>query len=144
MAASRRGNVSFEVEMEIRGLAEGDIIEISNGEHHEVIRVKRVNIETKHNDQCFNVPLTMYRKVIKKKTKDEKNKELDLKREEYKTLKPGEPFYFVSNGVKEAVLLYFMHLEPGKIVGKSPVGDRTWRIDEAMYGGKVKMPAFTK
>ncbi|MNV75782.1 hypothetical protein D3C71_1690990 [compost metagenome] len=145
--ARGRGDVTFEVELEIRGLGEGDVIEISNGgiiQHHEVIRVKRVNIETKYNGGIYNIPFILYKKTIKKIDPMEALKKLNENREEYKTLKPGEPFFFKANNGKDAILLYFMHLEPGRIVGKSPVGDRTWRIDETMYGGKIQMPVFTR
>lgn len=137
---SGRGNVSWEIAMEINKLREGDQIEVSNGgvkEVHTVRRVKRVNIETMYQGKPYNVPFVAFVSIVKKADQLER---LNEKREEFRTLKPGEPFWYKANNGKDAVLLYFKGFKPGKIVGQSPLDNVQWTISESMYGGKVNVP----
>jgi len=112
----------------LNGLKRGDVVQLSNGEIAQFVRLKQKKFIGIINGKNYDIPVPMFVEVL------EKVEEQDLS-EEYLSLKAGEPFYIEQKG--NAMLFYFERIEAGRIIGKNPISGGTARIDVSLYAGKV-------
>lgn len=105
----------------LRELNLGDVVKCSNGHEYEFIRLKKSKFIGKRSGQSYDIPVEMYRELVRKAEKTAFDPH---------TLEQGELFYIL-NPKQEAILYRFKYMiNAERIMAENPV-----------TGGGVRMPA---
>lgn len=120
--------------IDVLKLNEGDKIKLTNGDEMIFIRVKKTNFIATMNGSSYNVPISMFDKVMEEVDLKSKN---DQKLNVLSDLKKGDWFYINKNG--RAVCFKFEKIENGKIIGIEPISGSRTRIDISFDIAKIEM-----
>ena len=120
--------VNHEKWEQVRQLNQGDIIELTDGDECEFVRLKQKKFIGIMNGKTYDIPVNMFVKVIKKAESIE---------DKLANLEEGELFYIQGNSGR-AYLYKFLRLKGNKIIGINPISKTKTTIDRDMYVGKVK------
>ena len=120
--------VNHEKWEQVRQLNRGDIIELTNGDECEFVRLKQKKFIGIMNGTTYDIPVNMFAEVIKKAESIE---------EKLANLKKDDLFYIQGNSGR-AYLFKFLKLKGNKIIGINPISKTKTTIDREMYVDKVE------
>ena len=112
--------------IEFYGLQQGDKVKLTDGSEMEFVRHKQKKFIAMMNGNSYDVPNSMFVKLLEKAVKDN---------EWYTKLKKDDPFYIVDG--KNCHAYYFIGIEGDRIIGLHPVTKARVRITKSFEGGKL-------
>ena len=110
---------------ELSKLHEGSQVELQDGKNVTFIKLNSKNFVGIMDGKTYNVPISLFKKVLK----------IVEKNEDYLKLKDGE-FFYISNG-KEALIYQFVGMEKNQIIGMNPINLCRTKISPGMYAGRI-------
>lgn len=114
---------------ELKSVQMGDVVQLTNGNQYEFIRLKQTKFLGKRDGLTYDVPVALFDKVISESKKEQFDP---------RSLDEGELFY-VLNGQREAVVYRFKYMiNVNKVMAENPVTGQGYRIGASMVEGSVR------
>lgn len=114
--------------MELSNLTLGSVVELTSGEKAEFIKLKRKNFEGKIDGKLYNIPISLFKKVLEVKEEGINSEYLDLNK--------GDLF-IINDGKNNALVFKFEEIRNGRIIGTNPITDAKTRIDTRLFFKKL-------
>lgn len=113
----------------LRELDYGDIVQCTNGKEYEFLRLKRTKFVGKHDGIFYDVPIEMFKEVVRKAM----DHPFDVH-----SLQKGDLFYILNNKLEATVFRFKYMINADRVQAENPVTGGGYRIDSSLIKGSVK------
>lgn len=114
---------------ELRQLDYGDIVQCTDEKEYEFLRLKRTKFVGKHDGVFYDVPIKMFKEVVRKAI----DYPFDIH-----SLQEGDLFYTLNNKLEATIFRFKYMINANRVQAENPVTGGGYRIDSSLIKGNVK------